>query len=83
MLAVYLGKAENLAVGELTSELSFHSMQVFYLLGRQGEAFLLVVFLQIVDVDDGLRLAVGGEDVLPEALVEPLEHGIEAGFIDH
>ena len=76
VLAVYLCEAEDLAVGELTAELCLHLPQVLYLLGRQGESLLLVVLLQIVDVDDGLGLAVDGEDVLVEAVVEALEHGV-------
>ena len=77
MLTIDLSEAEDLAVGELPAELTFHFVQVFYLLGRQGETFLLVVFLQVLDADDGVGLLVDGEDALVEALIEALKHGVK------
>ena len=79
VLAVYLGKSEYFAVGEFASELSFHFVQVLDFLRREGETFLLVVFLQVVDAEDRLRLMVDGKDVLPQAVVDALEHGVGGG----
>ena len=56
-------------------------MQVFYLFGGQREAFLLVVFLQIVNAEDGLGLLVDGEDVLIQAVIKPLKHGVVVSIL--
>ena len=56
-------------------------MEVFYLLGGEGKAFLLVVFLKIIYMLYWLRLHVDGEDVLVEAFVHSLEHGVVGGFL--
>ena len=81
VLGVDLGKAEYLGVGQRTAVLFLYLVQVGYLLGRQRQAFLLVVFLQIVHVLDGLRLYVDGEDVLCQTVVHALQHGVVLGFL--
>ena len=55
-------------------------MQILYLLGREGKAFLLVVFLQIVNVLDRFGLVVHSEHVLVYSLVHTLEHGVVVGI---
>ena len=81
MFTIDLSEAKDLTVSEFPAELTFHLMQVFYLFGGQREAFLLVVFLQIVNAEDGLGLLVDGEDVLIQAVIEALEHGIVVSIL--
>ena len=56
VFTIDLSKAKDLTISEFPTELTFHLMQVFYLFRGQREAFLLVVFLQILDAENGLRL---------------------------
>ena len=74
VLGVDLGKSEDLRICQRTTVLLLQTMQVFYLLGRKSEALLLVVFLQIVHVLDGLRLDVDRKDVLVKTIVHALQH---------
>ena len=79
VLRVNLGEAEYLRVGQRAAQLLLYRVQVVYLLGREGEALLLVVFLKVVDVLDGLGLVVYGEDALVKPLVHALQHGVVVG----
>ena len=56
-------------------------MQVFYLLGTEGQTFLLVVFLQVLNVLDGFRLDVDGEDALVQTVVHTLQHLVVLGVL--
>ncbi len=79
VLGVNLCEAENLGVSERTAQLSLHLVKVLYLLGRKGKSLLLVVFLKILHVLDGLGLDVNGEDVLVQAVVHALQHRVVVG----
>ena len=76
VLGVDLGKTEDFGVGQRTAQLLFHLMQVFYFFRTQGQTFLLVVFLQVGHVLDGLRLDVHREDVLVQSCVHTLQHRV-------
>ena len=69
-------KSEHLGVGELASQLSFHLVEVFDFLGREGQAFRFVVFLKVFDAHDGCGFDVYAEDVLVQPVVHALEHGV-------
>ena len=69
VLRVDLCKAENLRVGQRTAILFLQSVQVFNLFGRESQALLLVVFLQVLHIFDRLGLDVDGKDRLVETLV--------------
>ena len=77
---VDLCEAEHLRVGQFSAQLSFHFMEVFDFLGREGQAFLLVVRIEVVNINDGCGLDVHGEDVLVESLVAALQHGVECAL---
>ena len=81
MLTIDLSEAKDLAVSEFPAELTFHLMQVFYFFGGQREAFLLVVFLQILNADDGFRLLVDGKNILIQAVIKPLKHGVVVSIL--
>ena len=81
VLRVDLCEAEDLGVGQRASVLLFYLMEIFYFLRTQREALLLVVLLDVVDVLDGLRLVVDGEDSLVQTFVHTLEHGIVLGVL--
>ena len=81
VLRVDLCEAEDLRISQRTAVLLLQSVQVFDLLRAQGQTFLLVVFLQIVHVLDGLRLDVDGEDALVEAVVHALQHRVVVGIL--
>ena len=84
MLGVDLGEAEHFGVGQRTSEVLLYLLQIVHFLLGEGQTFLLVVGFEVFDVDDGFRLAVGGEHLLVESLVHALEHGVVFGvFIGH
>ena len=51
-------------------------MQIVDFLWRERETFSLVILFQVLDVSDRLRLYVDGEDVLVEAVVHTLQHGV-------
>ena len=81
MLGINLCKAEDLAVGQRTAEVLLHLLQVRDFLGAERQAFLLVVGFQVLDVQDGFGLAVGGEDILIQALVHALQHRVVVGVL--
>ncbi len=81
VLAVDLCEAEDLAVGEWAPVLALQPVQVFYLLGREGQSLLLVIFLQVLHMLDGLRLYVHGEDALVQPVVLALQHLVERGLL--
>ena len=72
VLGIDLGETEDLRVCQWTTVLLLQSVQVFNLLRTQGQTFLLIVFLQVVYILDGLRLDVNRKDVLVEAIIHTL-----------
>ena len=81
VLRVDLCEAEDLRVRQRAPVLLLQSMQVFYFLRAQGQSFLLVVFLQIFHMLDGLRLDVDRKDALVEAAVHTLQHRVVVGIL--
>ena len=55
-------------------------MQIGDFVGRQSQAFRLVIFLQILHMLDGLWFSLHTEHVLPDTLVHSLQHGVVLGF---
>ena len=47
-------------------------MEIFYFFRTQRQSFLLVVFLQVIYMLDGLRLDIYRKDILVKPLVHPL-----------
>ena len=76
MLRVDLRKTKHLRVSQLSAQLAFHLVQVFDFLRREGKTFLLVILLQVLDVENGSRFYVHCEDVLIQAFVHALQHGV-------
>ena len=72
VLGVDLGKTENLAVGERTAVLLLQLVEISHLVLAEGKTFLLVVLLEVIDVLDGFRLVIDGEDILSDAVVHTL-----------
>ena len=56
-------------------------MQILNLLRTQGQTLLLVIFLQVVHILDGLWLDVDGEDVLVQSVVHALQHLVVLGIL--
>ena len=86
VFGVDLREAKHLGVGEFPPELLLHAVEIFYLGGREGEAFLLVIGFEVFDIDDGRGRVVHGEDVLIQPVVEALQHGVAAvvaGVLGH
>ena len=76
---VDLGKAKHLAVGQRSSQLALHVVQVGNFFGREGQPLLLVIGLDVGHVAYGRRLDVDGEDALVEPVVEAFQHGVVVG----
>ena len=76
VLGIDLCKAEYFGVGQRTSQVLFYFLEVIYFLFGECQAFFLIVCLQILDVDNRFRLAVGGEYVLVEAFIHTLQHRV-------
>ena len=81
VLRVNLGEAEDLRVSQRATVLLLQSVQVLYLLGREGQTFLFVIFLQVFHVLDGLGLDVDGEDALVKPVVHALQHLVVFGLL--
>ena len=81
VLRVDLGETEDLTVGERSLQLLLDLMQVFNLLRTQCQTFCLVVFLQVLNMLDGLWLDVHSEDTLVQTLVHALQHRIMVGIL--
>ena len=74
---VDLGKAEHLTVSQLTTEVLLYLLQVVHLLAAQCQTFLFIISLQVFNVDNRFRLAVGGKHLLVQTLIHALQHGVE------
>ena len=72
VLGINLGETEDFRVGQRATVLLLQSVQVFNLFRTQSQALLLVVFLQVLHVLDGLRLDVDSKDGLINAVVHAL-----------
>ncbi len=81
VLRVDLREAEDLAVRQRPFQLLLYLVQIVDLLGRERQTLLLVVFLQVLHMLDGLRLSHNGEDALVEAFIHALEHGVVVGIL--
>ena len=79
VLAVDLGKAEDLAVRELASQLPLHIVQVLDFLGRESQPLLLIVAVEVVDMLYCCGFDIDAENVLVEPLVHALQHGVVFG----
>ena len=64
VLGIDLSETEHFGVCEFATQLSFHLVQVLYLLWAQCQTLFLVVSLEIVDMLDGGGLDVDREDIL-------------------
>ncbi len=76
VLGVDLREAEHLRVRQRPAQAGAQALQVGNLGVGEGQALPLVVCLEVRDVDNGVGGLVDGEDVLPQAAVEVLEHGV-------
>ena len=72
VLRVDLCETKDLRVGQWATVLLLQSMQVLDFLWAQSQTFLLVIFLQIVHILDGLRLDVDCKDILIQAVIHAL-----------
>ena len=79
VLRIDLGKAEHLGVSQFPAKLLLHLMEVVYLCRREGESFLFVIRLQVVDVADRGGLDVHRENLLIQTVVHSLQHGVVVG----
>ena len=76
MLAVDLCETEDLAICEFSTQLVFHVVQIGNFFGAQCQAFLLIVFFQVLDTLDGVRSDVVSKYFLIQTFIEALEHGV-------
>ncbi len=76
MLRIDLGETENLRVGKRTAIFFFYFVQILYLFRTQSQAFLLIVFLNVLHMLDWFRLVVDREDRLIQPLVHALQHAV-------
>ena len=81
VLGVDLREAKYLRVGERPAVLLLYLVEIFYFLRTQGQSFLLVVLLDVLNVLDGLRRVAHGEDVLVQPLIHALQHRVEVGVL--
>ena len=77
MLGVDLRKAEDFAVCQRAAVLLLNLLQILDFLGREGQAFLLVVSGQVFHIFDGLWLDVHREHTLVQTFVYTLQHRVE------
>ena len=76
MLAVDLCETEDLAVCQLAAQLPLNLVKVFYLFGGQSQAFLLIIFFQILNLLNGCRFDIDREDFLIKTFIKALEHWV-------
>ena len=72
VLRVDLRKSEHFAVGQLAPQSVAQVVQVTYLVVAEGKTFAAIVVRDVVDIDDGFGLPIGGEEALVEAVVHAL-----------
>ena len=81
VLGVDLGESEDFRIREFAAQLALHLVEILYLLWAQRQSFLLVVFLQVLDVENGGRLDFHGEHLLVQTFVHTLQHGVELSIL--
>ena len=81
MFRVDLGESEDFGVGQRPSVLLFYLVQVFYLLGGEGQPLFFVVFLDVLHMPDRLWSVVYGEDILVQTVVHALQHRVVLGIL--
>ena len=81
VLRVDLREAENLGVGKRASVFLLYLVKIPYLFRTQRKAFLLVVFLDVLHMLDGLGLMIDSEDGLVQAVVHALQHAVVRGIL--
>ena len=59
----------------------FYVVQILYFLSRESQTFLLVVGFEVADILYGCRLDVDVEDVLVQAVIHTLQHGVVVGIL--
>ena len=72
VLRVDLRKSEHFAVSQLAPQSVAQVVQVTHLLIAEGQTFAAIVVRDVVDIDDGFGLPIGGEEALVEPVVEAL-----------
>ena len=72
VLRVDLRKTEHFAVGQLAPQSVAQVVQVTHLVVAEGQTFAAIVVRDVVDIDDGFGLPIGGEEALVEPVVEAL-----------
>ena len=72
VLRVDLRKSEHFAVGQLAPQSVAQVVQVTHLVVAEGQTFAAIVVRDVVDIDDGFGLPIGGEEALVEPVVEAL-----------
>ena len=73
---VYLCKTVHFAVGQPAFQLLAHFVEVRYFFIAQCQSFLLVVGLDILDINNRVRLFADREDVLVQTVVDTLQHRV-------
>ena len=81
VLGIHLRESKHLAISQFTSYLFADAIQVVHLLLAQGQALLLVIGGQVLDVNDRVRFLVDGEDRLVQAIVDTLQHRVMFGIL--
>ena len=76
MLRVELCKAEYFRVSKLAVKLCLNVVEVLNFLGRECKAFLLVIRFEVVNLLNCRRLKVDSENILVQARVHTLKHGV-------
>ena len=80
VFGVELGKPENFRVGQRTSQLTFHAVEIVDFGRREGKSFLFVVGFQVFYGLDFGRFMMDGEDVLIQSVVHTLQHRVVVGL---
>ena len=76
MFGIDLSESENFRVGQPASQILFNLLQIVHFLFRECQAFLFVVFFEVVDIYNGLGLDVYGEYILVEPMIHALQHRV-------
>ena len=76
VLRVQLRKAEYFRVSEFAVKLRLNVVEVLDFLGRESQTFLLVIRFEVINLLNSRRLKVDGENILVQARVHTLKHGV-------
>ena len=80
VFGVDLCETEDFRVSQFASQVTFYLFQVVHFFFRESQTFFFIVGFEVFDIDDGFRLAVGGEYVLVESFVHALQHRVVVGI---